>query len=139
MTAIARSELSKRNKYWIEKHRYYELKHFCLQYPIWKKKCSEIKIASSRPSDELTSIGRSGYSDPTGNQAVNIAMYSDWIKLVEGIASVVDPGLYDYILKGVTENVSYTYLRAKHNIPCSRNTYYDRYRRFFWLLDAKKK
>ena len=25
------------NPYWIERHRYYELKHFCLQYPIWKK------------------------------------------------------------------------------------------------------
>ena len=31
-----KSELSKRNPYWIEKHRYYELRHFCLQYPIWK-------------------------------------------------------------------------------------------------------
>lgn len=27
-------ELSEKNPYWIERHRYYELKHFCLQYPI---------------------------------------------------------------------------------------------------------
>lgn len=32
-----RPELSQKNPYWIGKHRYYELKHFCLQYPIWKK------------------------------------------------------------------------------------------------------
>ena len=31
-------ELSKRNPYKLDKHRYYELKHFCLQYPDWKKK-----------------------------------------------------------------------------------------------------
>lgn len=31
MTSV-RCELSGTNKYWISKHRYYELKHFCLQY-----------------------------------------------------------------------------------------------------------
>ena len=37
MGTTLRAELSEKNPYWIEKHRYYELKHFCLQYPIWKK------------------------------------------------------------------------------------------------------
>lgn len=32
-----RAEVSTKNRYWIEKHRYYELKHFCLQYSQWKK------------------------------------------------------------------------------------------------------
>ena len=30
-----RPEISERNPYWISKHRYYELKHFCLQYNGW--------------------------------------------------------------------------------------------------------
>lgn len=38
MGTTLRAELSEKNPYWIEKHRYYELKHFCLQYPIWKKR-----------------------------------------------------------------------------------------------------
>ena len=37
MATTIRPELSEKNPYWIERHRYYELKHFCLQYPIWKK------------------------------------------------------------------------------------------------------
>lgn len=37
MSTAIRPELSKSSKYWIDRHRYYELKHFCLQYPIWKK------------------------------------------------------------------------------------------------------
>lgn len=37
MGNIIRAEVSEKNPYWIEKHRHYELKHFCLQYPIWKK------------------------------------------------------------------------------------------------------
>ena len=37
MATVLRSELSSKNKYYIDKHRYYELKHFCLQYPEWKR------------------------------------------------------------------------------------------------------
>lgn len=37
MGTTIRPEISKKNRYWIDKHRYYELKHFCLQYPTWKK------------------------------------------------------------------------------------------------------
>lgn len=32
-----RAQLSAKNPCHIPKHRYYELKHFCLQYPDWKK------------------------------------------------------------------------------------------------------
>ena len=42
MGTTLRAELSEKNPYWIEKHRYYELKHFCLQYPIWKKAYSAL-------------------------------------------------------------------------------------------------
>ena len=51
MATVIRAELSKNNKYWISKHRYYELKHFCLQYPEWQKEYSNIcMIILSRAS-----------------------------------------------------------------------------------------
>lgn len=34
MSTLIRPEVSEKNKYWIDKHRHYELKHFCLQYPL---------------------------------------------------------------------------------------------------------
>ncbi len=37
MSTTIRPELSDKNKYWIDRHRYYELKHFCMQYDIWKQ------------------------------------------------------------------------------------------------------
>lgn len=40
-------ELSEKNPYWIERHRYYELKHFCLQHPLWKKEYDMIDGASN--------------------------------------------------------------------------------------------
>ena len=48
MGNIIRAEVSEKNPYWIEKHRHYELKHFCLQYPIWKKAYSSLNGMLSR-------------------------------------------------------------------------------------------
>lgn len=42
MGTTIRPEISKKNRYWIDKHRYYELKYFCLQYPTWKKAHSSL-------------------------------------------------------------------------------------------------
>ena len=47
--------------------------------------------------------------------------------------------IYEYILKAVTEELSYTYLKSKLKIPCGRDMYYDRYRRFFWILSNSRK
>ena len=50
-------EISKNKPEWIPKHRYYELKHFCLQYPEWKKMVSELNLIKSGP--EIFSQGSS--------------------------------------------------------------------------------
>lgn len=47
MGNIIRAEVSENNPYWIEKHRYYELKHFCLQYPTWKRNYVSLEGLSS--------------------------------------------------------------------------------------------
>lgn len=75
---------------------------------------------------------------PPAKRALIKAYYSDKIELVERIARQADPFLYPYILKAVTEGVSYTYLKSKLGIPCGRDMYYDRYRRFFWLLNNSR-
>jgi len=46
--------------------------------------------------------------------------------------------LHRYILKAVTEGLSYTYLRTRMDIPCGKDMYYDRYRKFFWLLSQER-
>lgn len=59
--------------------------------------------------------------------------------MVKQAAIDADPDLYPYILKAVTEELSFTYLKTKPNIPCGKDMYYDRFRRFFWLLDKLRK
>ena len=61
-------------------------------------------------------------------------------ELIEQTVIEADPDIYQYILKAVTEeDVTYRYLNMIMGIPCSHNTYYDRRRRFYWLLDKRKK
>lgn len=57
MGNIIRAEVSEKNPYWIEKHRHYELKHFCLQYPIWKKAYSSLNGMLSR-REALNAFGK---------------------------------------------------------------------------------
>ena len=138
MATVIRPEISTNNKYYIDKHRYYELKHFCLQYKEWKKayaSCCEAIIFTTKYGDFSSSEMP---SDLTAKYAIRRAQYGDRIKLVEKLVRETDEFLYPYILKAVTEGLSYTYLKTKLGIPCGRDMYYDRYRKFFWLLSEHR-
>lgn len=138
MTTLIRPEISEKNKYWIDKHRHYELKHFCLQYPMWKKAYAAFTDSNISLS-MIESIPTSNIpGDPTAKRAVMKAYYLERIELIEDIAKEADKCLWKYILKAVTEELSYTYLKSRLGIPCGRDMYYDRYRRFFWLLNKAR-
>lgn len=138
MATKIRPELSIKNKYHIDKHRHYELKHFCLQYPKWKKAYKSVDDTSISLSmiENVNSSNMPG--DPTAKRAILKAHYSEKINLIEKTAMETDQYLCEYILKAVTEELSYTYLKTKLGIPCGRDMYYDRYRKFFWLLDEAR-
>lgn len=139
MATVVRAQISENNKYWISKHRHYELKHFCLQYPEWKKEYLTLGVPSASSAMlEVISSNRTP-SDLTARYAIRRVYYAERIDLIEKIAKEADKYLYEYILRAVTEGLSYTYLKSRLKIPCSRDMYYDRYRRFFWLLSEARK
>lgn len=109
--------------YYISKHRQYELYHFCQQYSGWIKSLSA--LTQLKDTD-----------DPTGDTAVAIKHYKDRIAMINEAAEKADPLLKNYIIKGITENRSYNNLLMAYDIPCSKNTYYDRYKKFFWYLSV---
>lgn len=139
MATLIRAKISEKNKYWIEKHRHYELKHFCLQYPSWKKAYSAFEDDSISMSMIENLPSSNVPSDPTAKRVMLKNYYYEKMKIIENAAIEADAYLSNYILKAVTENLSYTHLKARLNIPCSRDMYYDRYRRFFWLLSETRK
>ena len=138
MATVIRAQISEKNKYYIDKHRYYELKHFCLQYSEWKKAYASCNESIIFASDFEQKTSSNVPSDITAKYAIKRAFYAGRIKIVEKAAMEADEFLYPYILKAVSEGLSYTYLKTKLDIPCGRDMYYDRYRKFFWLLSEAR-
>lgn len=139
MGTSIRAEISSKNKYWISKHRHYELKHFCLQYPEWKKVYKSLDDASLSSTSFDNIPSGNGIKDITARCAIDKAYYGEKLQMIEDAAKEADKDLWIYILMGVTEEVSFTYLQTKLEIPCGRDMYYDRYRKFFWILDKMRK
>jgi hypothetical protein len=126
-----KNEISKKNEDYIDKERYYELKHFCLQYPMWKKTVASLD-SLIRQSDILHDKFRHG--DPVEKCAETRELYLKRIELVDRSAKLTDGTMSVYLIKGVTEGLTYDILRVRTNIPCCRETYYKLYRRFFKIL-----
>lgn len=135
-----KNELSSRNPYHISKHKMLELRHFCLQYPEWKKEYSRLSQISVNGVnlDKILTTKTNDYTDQTAQIAVEKAEYFTKMKLVERTANEADSTLGYYILKAVTEDISFDKLNARSRIPCCRDTFYDRYRKFFWLLSKER-
>lgn len=137
-----RPEISEKNKYWISRHRYYELKHFCMQYPEWIK---EYRSLIDIYGLSATSIEKERLSKTNKIQDLEFECYirqeelSKRIDLVRNTAIQAGGDLHTYILKGVTDGLTYSSLRSRFGIPCCKDVYYEMYRKFFWLLDKSRK
>lgn len=129
-----RAEVSKNNNYWIDKHRYYELKHFCLQYPIFKSAYNAVGMYNNKSVHSIMSKKQVTNDSAIDNIVESRLYWRERMKLIEDAAMETDPVIGQYILKGVTEGFGYPYLKTRLNIPCCKDTYYQLYRKFFWIL-----
>lgn len=125
MSTVIRPELVKTNPLYISKHRYYELKHFCLQYPEWKEKCRYLRTSS------LIKPGEVSRDD-------SWIVYKTNMDLIDKCLEQFEDWLRPFIFKAVTLGISYTTLKTLYNIPCCKETFYDAYRKFFYILDAER-
>lgn len=133
MGTVIRAKISKSNEYYISKHRYYELKHFCLQYGEWKRELGKLNWFGEKGD------GRS--SDPAKPVEWMVERRNEYLKkmeMIEQAALEADCDIYKYLLKGVTEGLSYGCLRAD-GLVCSRDYYYHQYRHFFYCLSRLRR
>ena len=124
-------------KYNISKHRFWELYHHCLQYNEWKK---ELRFSTDTlQSPQLTGMPHgTGISDATSKMALRRLKLSEQCELLENTAREAAPDIWEYILKGATnEYATFKYLKQQMNIPCGKNYYYERRRKFYWLLSER--
>ena len=137
MSTVIRAELSKRNEYHIEKHRYYELKHYCLQYNLWKRALLTMNVYPTQEGDKV--IFSNSNPDPTAELAQKRLQYLDKIEMLDRVALEADPIIGPLVLKGIVLGLSYEALRTRMDVPCGKDFYYIVYRKFFWILDKVRK
>lgn len=125
-------------KYGINKHRFLELKHHCLQYQDWRR-----ELVNMQDTVKAIKYGKEGKGSPsigsaTESLAIRRTELEEKCKTIEQTAIEADPELYQYILEGVTTDyATYRYLKDAKKIPCGKDMYYDRRRKFFYLLSKK--
>lgn len=123
-------------KYNINKHRFMELYHCCLQYNDWKEFLTVNQDTMKSPMITEMPIPISGKSDKTCVLAIKRAELERKCQIIEDAARAADEQLYEYIIKAVTnEGITYNYLQSVMKIPCSHNTWYKVRRKFYWTLD----
>jgi hypothetical protein len=98
-----------KTEYQLSKHRFYELKHFCLQYYDWKR---EYENAD----------GWSGKGDTTSKDGIKRGVLKTYIELIDECARLTGVD----ILKFVTTNESLP-VELRYN-----------YRQFFWFLSCRR-
>lgn len=137
--AYLKSELSEKNKYWIPKHRYYELKHYTLQYPHWQELYAKYEFKMEAHKDR--EVHGNEPSNPTEKWAL---IRAECKRAMEQLEQTVDeackdePALAPYLFKAVTEGLPFVKLQSGMDIPCGKDMYYEYYRKFFYLLSQKR-
>ncbi len=137
MSTDIRPELSKRSKYWIPRHRYYELKHFVMQYPEWSEAIKYIDSMVRACEDRNGKLNN--IPDPVGKAVENRWKLVHNISICDNAARETDTFIGKYILEAIINGLSYEQVSARHTIPYCKDSYYDLYHKFFWLLDAARK
>lgn len=131
MSTTIRPVIRISSPYYISKERFYELKHFCLQYSDYKRRIVLERAKWHQGTVFSTVTKNNSYTDKTGSIASKCALYEGYIEAIESCSKRAGGDISSWIFKAVTEGKSYATLYP----PCSKNYFYTRYRRFFWLLD----
>ena len=135
MGTLIRAEISSRNTYYISRHRYYELKHFCMQYAEWKQNYRDLDGRPKESAGMREYISEGSLPDPTAVFAEARLYFLEKMNMIEKTADRAAGDLSKLMLAAVTEGMSYEHISP----PCCKEVWYTAYRRFFWLLDKARK
>ena len=123
--------------YGISRNRYKELEAFCLQY-------EEKKSKISRGINAVTTDGmpKGNYKQNTleANAIRNVMLQKD-CEMIEQAAVAASPDIYPYIIKSVTNGLSYDFVEYDERlgrIPVGKTEFYGYRRLFYHFLDLLK-
>ena len=125
-------------KYALDKHEYLHAKYFALRYNKWRDEYEALADPAAGIRYDKERVQTSGDYDSTAANGERRAELAKKIGLVEQTAMEADRELCQWIIKGVTEDfATYRYLKYTLNMPCGKDMYYNRKRKFYFLLAQK--
>lgn len=130
-----KNEISKKNPYWIPRHRYLELKKWCMQYHDWEEEYNAcVYLTSKIPRGEKSS----NVSDPSSKMAIHMAELKKKMNLIADICKEVAPNYPITLLIALTRNRSYDDVVIYNPALPSRAEWYKTRRKFFYILSQKR-
>lgn len=134
---MSREYYTNLTKYGISLNRLKELEAFCRQYHEKKEKLDDLLSVSFVTSEVCVMGGMP--SNPTQTKAIMAQELERDIKLIDDCISDAcgeNIGIIQYLAASVTQKKSYNKLSI---VPCGKNQFYNYRKKFFLLLDKKKK
>lgn len=132
-----RAELSKKNRHYVPREKYYELLYFSRQYNTMKQELHELRMSYPDFAHDIV-VDKSDVSDPVYRAYARIETLLDKIHMIESTAVETDPELAKWVRIGVTNDYSYEYMHQMLGMPIGRSKYYELYRKYFYLLAQKR-
>lgn len=136
--ALARG-LSPKNKWYLPKYAFREALNYAQQYQDYLDRLEELGNGSRAISYDSQPHGDSK-GTALEDLAIRRAKISVRVDKIEQACREADAELYPWLLKAVTNDgigYDYLYYYLEPPIPCSRNTFYERRHKFFYLLYQK--
>lgn len=125
-----------RGKYKLERHEFFTAYHYALQYNAWRDQYEALDGRKAIAMDGMPHGTTCG--NPTEAIGMKRAALADKMRLIERVANEVAPDLYKWLFKAVTnEGITFPYLETVMNIPCSKNTFYEVRRKFYYRLASE--
>ena len=112
-----------KTEYELSKHRFYELKHFCLQYPEWE---FQYNLLDGYAKEATVSEG-----DTTSRDGIRRADLMNKMNLVRNAVFDICEDYSSLIFE-------YVVLGNKPNLSVDQKDFWYYYRKFFWELSRRK-
>ena len=109
-------------EYSISKHRFYELKHFCLQYPEWKQQYLKADGWTKELDEEHDTTSRDGIR--RADLAWKMMLVTD---TCHDICGKYEKAMFDYVAYNI-----------KPHLKWDQKDFWYYYQKFFWELSRRR-
>lgn len=125
-------------KYVLTKEEFLSAKYYALRYNQWLKEYNMLKDSVGAVVSDGMPHAINNIANPTERLAVRRAELRTRMQIVEEAAMESDPEIGKYIMiMATTPEMTFDRMKAMYNMPCERSMFYERRRKFYYILSRR--